>query len=308
MNHSLTPIDNTRGILTKSEQGEGAEYQEDDTEFSEVVINTKQFSRNARLHSAEGVSASVKRSLRLDEDSVDQAVLHTPKKTVQSKLIKNTAPAQPSAKRTSTPRQTSASAASGKSNVVPSKSAPFTKKSCVANSSVASSVQSEGSSFNFTTAAHRRAAMLKKSEEKARTYETTVEEDEWYNREQGAAGRKKKEEAKKKTQKDKELELKEIMMQRNDQMRKMTDGLQQWCRNTEPSGSASNTSNPDQLWADSLVPHLGRMQPEIRDEFMVHVFGMAMRAVRGAWDPQWTDQKNRYVHPKCMVLCVGWLF
>ena len=55
------------------------------------------------------------------------------------------------------------------------------------------------------------------------------------------------------------------------------------------AAKASSTStgqavcSPEQLWADALVPQMLRMTDDIRDEFMQHVFSVALKAIRGKW-------------------------
>ena len=71
------------------------------------------------------------------------------------------------------------------------------------------------------------------------------------------------------------------MQEKNDNIRKLTEGLGGW--NSNPSRSASVDVCPEQLWADSLVPHMKRMDQDIKDDYMVHVLGLTFKAVRGQW-------------------------
>ena len=114
------------------------------------------------------------------------------------------------------------------------------------------------------------------------SYTVTVNPD-WYAQ-QGSEYRKLKdiEAARKKKEKADNDPLVQIMREKADNIKKMTD-----CINANPGGQLTTpiAVSPEQLWADSMVPHLGRMRQEIRDEFMVHVLGLAFQAISGKWKP-----------------------
>ena len=247
----LSAIPDEEKVDQETEEGDGQ---------SEVVINTKQFSRNARLTNTDGVNASVKRSLRLgdiDKEPVDRPeakpsdttpdVKDTAKKTTKSSLIKT-------------------SSKGGASN---------------------STDSTTDTSYNFTTAAQRKAALLKPNSSKcSAVYDTSVEELDWFCK-QGPTHRKFKDEKKKKTEKERQSEMTGLFAERNEQIKNLSEGIEKWRVQSEnqPISSTVRTEflSPEQLWANSLIPHMMRMDPSIRDDFMVHVLSVAMKAIRGKW-------------------------
>ena len=42
-------------------------------------------------------------------------------------------------------------------------------------------------------------------------------------------------------------------------------------------------TNPDQIWANTIVSLMGRMDGDSKDFFMAHVFDIGMKAARGMW-------------------------
>ena len=69
-----------------------------------------------------------------------------------------------------------------------------------------------------------------------------------------------------------------LMKEKADNIQKMTESFV----NKQPAASVGPIC-PEQLWADSLVPHLARMTQEVRDQYMVHVLGLAFKAISGQW-------------------------
>ena len=50
-----------------------------------------------------------------------------------------------------------------------------------------------------------------------------------------------------------------------------------------------SVSTPEQLWADSLVPHVINMSDGRKAQFMVHVLGLAFKANMGLWPSKEED-------------------
>ena len=102
---------------------------------------------------------------------------------------------------------------------------------------------------------------------------------EWYQK-QGSDYRKMKdvEIARKNKEKADNDPMLKLMKENADNIQKMTESFV----NKQPAASVGPIC-PEQLWADSLVPHLARMTQEVRDQYMVHVLGLAFKAISGRW-------------------------
>lgn len=246
-NNSLTPIDNTAAALTKSEAGSGDEEIEEVD--CEILPNTKHFSRNDRISTKEGVAVSAKRSLRLGEPQ--QA---------------------PPTKKTKNPEQVKSSAKCKPSTTADVKST------------------TPASPYNFTSAAQRKAMIVGKQRkvgETSRQYDTSVTAQNWYDT-SGPSARKAKEEEKKKGEKEKEKEITQIMIDRNKAIQSMSDGIERWRQDAAVPSAARpppQEETPEQMWARSLIPYLMAMEEDTRDEFMVHVLSIAVKAKKGKWVP-----------------------
>ena len=104
----------------------------------------------------------------------------------------------------------------------------------------------------------------------------------WYQQ-QGAEYRRLQEKHASKKKDEKESSLVSAMREKTKALEKMADAMQQ---ESVGSGEGSNVDSADQLWANSLVPQMGRMTDEVRDHFMHTVFGMALKAIKGTWPPK----------------------
>ena len=220
-------------------------------------MNTKHFSRNGRLHDQSAVDVSAKRSLRLDEEK--PLDLTPNKKATKTSQVKS-----------------SAKAGKGK-NAAPA--APSTSRDGASTSEVPSP-------YNFTTAAQRKATIVKKNQhDTSKKYDTSVAEQDWYNK-SGPSNRKVKEEGKKKSVQETQKELTDIMLDRNKAMYKMSEGIERWRQESAVSTSSNvpvQPETPEMMWAKSLVPHMMGMTEDTRDDFMVHVLSIAVKAKKGKW-------------------------
>ena len=127
-------------------------------------------------------------------------------------------------------------------------------------------------------AAARKAVMGDKSKD---TYNISV--DMPWNLKQGPGYRKDHESDRKSKGHIKEQQMLQMMAQKNDCMQKI---LEETRKIPPPAPVSSIESSPEQLWADSLVPQIQRIDPDIRDEFMLYVQAQTLKAIRG----QWTNQ------------------
>ena len=89
-----------------------------------------------------------------------------------------------------------------------------------------------------------------------------------------------KEEANKK-KKAQDIDIASALREKNVAINRMTDTFSNL--HGAQTTTAASANNPDQLWADALVPHLGRMKQETKDCFMFHVLGLAFKAIQGVW-------------------------
>ena len=108
----------------------------------------------------------------------------------------------------------------------------------------------------------------------------SVDDNAIYSHETGIGHRRLKELQKKK-KKEEESEVAEAVREKNQAIIKMTDTFTRMA--SVPTPTARPTTSPEQLWADSLVPHVTAMQPTVRADFMVYVLGVALKANMGLW-------------------------
>ena len=173
------------------------------------------------------------------------------------------------------------STAASRKAVMDKKPVPSTSKKGKASTSANVSLLSNSST---STAGERRAAMVKKrarddSESGADCKKYGVELQ-WYDK-HGPAYRKAMEKDSKKKDKSKDADMAALIQEKTDTLKKLTDNL-----NAVPSTTAAmlaEAHTTEQLWADSLIPHMKAMGPDVMDDFMVHVLGIAIKAKKGRW-------------------------
>ena len=71
-----------------------------------------------------------------------------------------------------------------------------------------------------------------------------------------------------------------LMAEKNQYLQQI---LAETTKTSAPVTTAGVEIMPEQLWADSLVPQLRRIDPDIRDEFMLYVMAQTLKAIRGQW-------------------------
>ena len=291
MDNSLSPI-KTRpeSLLTQSDVESLAGSDKGDNVINMAAFNTKHFSRNTRLQHEDIINVSKNKSPRLGEE---EKVVTPKKSNDQSKVKKshsknNTSSCKdtaPKANQTSTPKPNKKKTTDGK----PYKSAYLADSSLSSNETAAQrfshlvglipderdrSGSKDGNNSNQSGGAEPEASTSKKE------HGVEVNPD-WYQW-QGAEYRRlqKKHAAKKKE--DKETSLVSAMREKTKALEKMADAMQ------DKGGCAEglNVDSADQLWANSLVPQMGRMTDEVRDQFMHTVFGMASKAIKGTLPPK----------------------
>ena len=102
----------------------------------------------------------------------------------------------------------------------------------------------------------------------------------WYEK-AGPEYRKAMEKDNKKKEKSKEVDIAALLQQKTDTLKKLSEKLESA---TGPSAAMlAEAHTTEQLWADSLIPHMKAMVPDVMDEFMVHVLGLAIKAKKGKW-------------------------
>ena len=280
MNNSLSPIVTRKEhLLTPSEKGSDVESLPgtDNAEDGEksMVFNSKHFSRNQRLQDDKIVNVSKQKSPRL----IDENKAAAPKKASNPKLVKSSKGKQnmssskdtaPLGKKTSTPK------------VQQKKSAYLANSSLSANETSADRLRRlvgllpEDRNQSTSSQSGRREEEPSTSK---KDYGVEVSSTEWYQK-QGAEYRRLQERHMKKKNEDKETSIVAAMREKTLALEKMTQAMRD-----KGASECSAAESAEQLWANSLVPHLARMSDEVRDSFMYTVLGMAFKAIKGTWPP-----------------------
>ena len=315
INNTLTPMKESGVELTASEAGDGS--------VEDFVINQKHFSRNARLHdnstrkvvarlsdkdspppkktsdpskvkgkhqkSVKSKSACTDTAGKADVGPVDNAAARRAvfMKSQAQLLLKGAQAAKanegqvkkvadvPTAKKSASQRKLEMEAAKDVEEV--QATAAKRKTNSKANSSTEKS-----SLAGRTTAAQRRNAMASTSNRSSKedSYDVSLDTD-WY-KQQGPTYRKTKEAVRREKEKEKEGSYAEMIKQRADTMQSLKQTVDNL--SAKPTLPASlNSVTPEQLWADSLVPQLQRMEQTVRDRFMFHVSCVTYKAISGTW-------------------------
>ena len=270
---------------------------EGDFDEAEFSSNSKHFSRNARLLDANTVEVVARRSLRLSPTpkhkahpkkapvSVShkgKALVDTPKKSSASAVKKlqgssSCADTAPVAK-----LKPSKVLKKGKPSMQTESTAEDRMRAYEQAKELELSNASKASSNQGSTAADRRSAMASTSKGPV-GYEVTVDDKQaWYDK-QGSGYRRLQEQHKKKKEKEKDDAFLAQMKEKNETLKELTAGMQN-LKNTGGGGTVGPVS-AEQLWTDSLVPQLQRMDTNTKDDFMLHVSMLALKAIRGKWSP-----------------------
>ena len=286
---------------------------------SQIVVNDKHFSRNQRLHDPKIVSVSARKSLRLGTPKKDT----TSSKVSTSKVINDadsnvsschdTAPiAKGIPKAQSTPN----SSKNTKKNVVADVPVQVLGTLKIVDNPKQTELTAKDrylklTGKNLPTTSNKKPTDIHPQEKeltqivkgkgkgRGKSTETASTQDQsetnesdnsygveinplWYEQ-TGSNYRKMKqlEMVRKKREKEANDPLLQIMKEKSENIQKLTQAFEQ--KSANPMSSGSSPGTPEQLWADSLVPHLMRMNQDTRDDFMVHVLGLAFKAISGKW-------------------------
>lgn len=305
--HSISPIGKTKIKVQKDESESDGENENMELSFSLLTDKNfkKHFNKNDRLQDQEAVKYSVKNSSRLGGSPTNPSDVSKPStSSCQDRAHK--APS-PDKKNTSSNRSTTSSNRSQTSNKSGGAQRKLGTITVIDSTSGHDETAQErynrlkGSSSEevWKNAAAgvsvkgRKKGEVKKKATKIEDSELPDSEDtnvqnvygveintEWY-KQQGSHYRKMKdaEVAKKRREKDSNGPLMQIMKEKSDYIKTLTENLVK----PPPSSFTNTSSSPTQLWADSLVPQLDRMPQETRDDFMCHVYSLAFKAIAGRW-------------------------
>ena len=278
MDKSLTPIPLI--TPTPSELGED----------EEISINTKHFSRNARLHDPKTVEVSARRSLRLTPKGKEPVGKKTSDLSKTKSSTKSVRSSKPPASSTPNPgsKKIVSKTLSNKDKAVEENftevnqaRANKRKLTTASKKDVSSTTTKAGQAGKKegTTAAERRHAMASTSKgEQANIYNIKLDAA-WYEQ-QGAAYRKAQADAKAKKQKEKENPMMAIMEKKATHMARMTASVEDMAvQSNVASAALAKPSSEVQLWADSLVPHVEKLDKANQRKFMLHVMSLAFDAL-----------------------------
>ena len=332
-NRTLTPIGRLGNDLTESEKGDGSADDFEEEPPAVIVKNQKHFSKNDRLHSAQGLEASARRSLRLTPERkttdmgkvkgaskarvekegvlttstprssckdtaplfqgkipqkttqklVESDVTSTKVKTAKDATKKATSTVHPPPEKTvRTDKEKSDVKKKGDKTIAKPMSAAERKAAAIVIP-VEKPVTKEKDNVKrkatpLSAADRKKAVVTPSTADDSKIYDVSLDKP-WFEKQ--GPGYRKYQEAEKKKKPD---PLFAFLEKKAEQMEKVTSGLNKILSEPAgPSGQASGSISAEQLWADSLVPQLMRMEQDTRDEFMGHVITLAFKAVRNKW-------------------------
>ena len=288
------------------------------------VLNTKHFSRNQRLLDDKTVEASARRSLRLSPDrkkTFDPSkIKSSSKRSCSGQDIAPKAPNVTARKETakqSGSKKVPVKSLSAMERYQLTKKAPKVNISNRENVSVVDTdpdtsgvsaksvlprkqvVKAPGAYMKKPTAVPKAPAKASTSRAKPTAEDLTSMDDDsidefgvelpWYEK-QGPRYRKLREDkaSAKRRKAAEDDKLVKVMQDKAETMRHLTQAVDKMATNApgNAQGAREAPTTAEQLWADSLVPHLMRMTQVKRDFYMVHVLSLAFKAISGTWPPE----------------------
>lgn len=296
METSLSPISRKRYNSDGDSVGEGAEEAEGEAceengeeemdSQSQSVINPKKFSANQRLKDAKTVERLTKDSPRLGQGS-------TAGKTADKTKIKGQAKNKP-ATDASTSDGRSGASCSGQGGPAPvsaldryQASAGGKKLSAQAEQNIQLAKQKCVKAVRGLTLKGQQPPIIQRintsKESDGGDFDVSLDVSNipWH-KQAGPGHRRLKEELKKKA-KEEERAGSEAGKEKVEAMKSMAQSFHKF--GEDMSRAREQAADPVQLWADSLVPQVARMEEHTRDMFMVHVLGIAIKAIHRRWDP-----------------------